>query len=94
MKLRGRPHDENRQIVAIQTRAELTRSRKPSLKGREEEDPASSFNPEDIEITAEDLPALAAKDELRNLGYMPDQSPLFGKAVPTVRLSINAYSDI
>jgi hypothetical protein len=77
----------------MQARAELTRSRKPSLESKEE-DTTASLEAEDSEITTEDLPALAAKDELRNLGYMPDQSPLFGKAAPTVRLSINAYSGI
>ncbi|CAI7643765.1 unnamed protein product [Penicillium pancosmium] len=66
----------------MQARAELTRSRKPSLESKEE-DTTASLEAEDSEITTEDLPALAAKDELRNLGYMPDQSPLFGKAAPT-----------
>jgi len=37
------------------------------------------------ETTTGDLPALAAKDELRNLGYLPDdQNLLFGNAAPIV----------
>lgn len=40
---------------------------------------------EETELEATDLPALAAKDELRGLGYLPDdQNLLFGNAAPTV----------
>lgn len=56
--------------------------------------PVEKVKSEGSEITTEDLPTLAGKDELRNLGYMPDdQNLLFGKAVPTVRSSMNAHSD-
>ncbi len=78
----------------MQARVELTRSRKPSLECKEDLEPAAFSKSEDSDIITEDLPALAAKDELRNLGYMPDQSLLFGKAVPTVPLSVNSYFDI
>jgi hypothetical protein len=40
---------------------------------------------EEPELKATDLPALAAKDELRGLGYLADdQNLLFGNAAPTV----------
>lgn len=40
---------------------------------------------EESELKATDLPALAAKNELRDLGYLPDdQNLLFGNAAPTV----------
>lgn len=74
---------------------ELTRSRKPSTpENREEVEPTDILQLEDSLIATEDVPALAAKGELRNLGYMPDESLLFGKAVSPVVLSINSYSEI
>ncbi|OKO93350.1 hypothetical protein PENSUB_12413 [Penicillium subrubescens] len=43
---------------------------------------------EEPELKATDLPALAAKDELRGLGYLADdQNLLFGNAAPTANVS-------
>lgn len=43
------------------------------------------MKPEEPELKATDLPALAVKGELRGLGYLPDdQNLLFGNAAPMV----------